>query len=102
VVTERVVICLKEIQMILKDGKGMKPGGPSRYPTTVEVVMSIEESTVGGLAVARWSGGGGALIWRRRRAEQAEAAVARWTGGTLIGLAVGGLRAGERETHGAR
>jgi hypothetical protein len=53
VVTERVVICLKEIQMILKDGKGMKPGGPSRYPTTVEVVMSIEESTVGGLAVAR-------------------------------------------------
>jgi hypothetical protein len=52
VVTERLVICLKEIQMILKNGKGMKPGGPSRCPTTVEVVMSTEESTVGGLAAA--------------------------------------------------
>jgi hypothetical protein len=52
-VTERVVIWLKEIQMMLKEGKEMKLGGPSRCPTRVEVVMSIEESAVGGLAVAR-------------------------------------------------
>jgi hypothetical protein len=55
-VTERVVIWLKEIQMMLKEGKEMKLGGPSRCPTRVEVVMSIEESAVGGLAAARWVG----------------------------------------------
>ena len=55
-VTERVVIWLKEIQMMLKEGKGMKPGEPSRYTTRVEVVMSIEESVVGGLVAAQWAG----------------------------------------------
>jgi hypothetical protein len=56
---------LTEIQMMLKEGKGMKPGGPSHCPTKVEVVVSTEDSSrierggwagggaVGGLAVAR-------------------------------------------------
>ena len=53
---------LTEIQMMLKEGKGMKPGGPSRCPTKVEVVTSTEDSSRiehGGRA------GGGTLIWRR-------------------------------------
>jgi hypothetical protein len=45
---------------MLKEGKGMKPGEPSRYTTRVEVMMSIEESVVGGLVAARWAG------WRWR------------------------------------
>jgi hypothetical protein len=37
---------LTEIQMMLKEGKGMKPGGPSPCPTKVEVVITEDSSRI--------------------------------------------------------